>query len=139
MAPVVDSLQKSLTQTILVNLVNGNNGNSNHGIEMPLIASLAPSNTSLHLEKGKTVQNQAKNPFETFLKDENILSEPADVLPGPPSPAKSEISSTTETESLKSSTITDHGSSPPGLDVNNSGTYCNKHFCFSEDTEIIQK
>ena len=121
MAPVVDSLQKSLTQTILVNLVNGNNGNNSSGIEMPLIASLAPNNTSLHLEKTKTVQNQINNSsFQTFLKDENMLSEPADTLPGPPSPAKSEISSTTETESLKSSTVTDHGSSPSGLDVSNS-------------------
>ncbi|KAE9547632.1 hypothetical protein FO519_009152, partial [Halicephalobus sp. NKZ332] len=137
MASVVDTLQKSLTQTVLVNLMN-NTSESNRnmsGIEMPMIASLAPNNTSLHLEKGKTGQsyindkpglslvtdkngqNYMRDKSEQILiKEKGFPPEKMDTLVGPLSPAKSEVSSTTETESLRSSTITDHGIGSPGMD-----------------------
>uniref|UniRef100_A0AC34QSY1 C2H2-type domain-containing protein n=1 Tax=Panagrolaimus sp. JU765 TaxID=591449 RepID=A0AC34QSY1_9BILA len=113
---------------------------------MPTIASLAPNNTSLHLDNVKDDENlreisqspssmdglppilsPAKTPNNTSLHldnvkdDENLreISQSPSSMDGLPpilSPAKSESSSTTETESLKSSIMTENGNDGDGGD-----------------------
>uniref|UniRef100_A0AC34F4M2 C2H2-type domain-containing protein n=1 Tax=Panagrolaimus sp. ES5 TaxID=591445 RepID=A0AC34F4M2_9BILA len=119
----IDTLRQSLTQTIFVSLINATNSPINV-IEMPTIASLAPNNTSLHLNQQIPLKQidavndkiQANGYLESVqpsvIPNEQIsfpmnLSSPdssesrRDSLPfSVSSPAKSELSINTDVSSI---------------------------------------
>ena len=80
---IIDTLRQSLTQTIFVSLINASTSPIN-GIEMPTIASLAPNNTSLHLNS--VIPTIGANSLQTtqfngFKMDSDSLQQSRDYAP----------------------------------------------------------